>query len=60
MTTALLSMSPVAVASYSPGAPPDNTAWDVLFVAIGLVVLLGLIVAVGAYMNHREDRRHGA
>ena len=49
----------LAAASYGQSAPQDNAGWDVLYVAIGLVILLGLVVGIGTYLNHRDDRRAG-
>lgn len=47
----------LAAASYH-STPPDNAGWDVLYVAIGLVVLLAIVVGVGTYLNRREDGHH--
>lgn len=49
----------LAAASYGHSAPPNNSAWDVLYIAIGVVVLLALVAGIGTYLNHRDDRRTG-
>ena len=44
-------------ASYYPPAPPQNVAWDTLYVVIGVVGMLLLFVAAASLMNAREARR---
>ena len=55
----LVNAAILAAASYGHSAPPHNSGWDVLYVAVGVVVLLGLVVGIGTYLNRREDRHPG-
>ena len=58
MAASLLAASLLRYASYRPGAPPNNSDWDVLYVAVGMAVILFLVVAAASLANAREDRRH--
>ncbi len=58
MAVSLLATSLLGYASYNPPAPPNNSDWDVLYIAVGMIAILTLIVAAASLANAREDRRH--
>ncbi len=45
-----------AYASYRPPAPANNSEWDLLYVAAGLLLFVLVIAGAATMANHREDR----
>ncbi len=45
-----------AYATYRPPAPANNSEWDLLYVAAGLVLFVLVVVGAATLVNHRDDR----
>ncbi len=57
MAASLLAVSFLRYATYKPPAPPNNSDWDLLYVAATMAVILLAVVAAATLANAREDRR---
>lgn len=54
---AVIGASLIAAASYHPKPPAEQTPWDTLYVAAGMIVIILVVALAAAWMNAREARR---
>lgn len=47
-----------AYATYHPPAPANNSDWDLLYVAAGLMLYVAIVVTAAVVANSRDERRN--
>ena len=57
MVASLPAVAFLRYASYQPAAPPNNSEWDLLYVAATLAAFILIVVAAATLANARDDRR---